>query len=600
MYTFPFALYAHSTVADVKKAFSHVDFFSLPILDSDGRMLGIIKIKDFIDEKDPHKNIYPYISKDYLCIERPDFVMNAIKPYYENLEKYSEIYIVDYVGKLVEVVSTLYFIKGKIVEETDEVMDETEFLRQIVKPTSLARCILDTLDSGVIVVNKKSKILYVNPTYSNILGLAREKVLGKYLKDIEPAARILKTLETEKHVLNRIFNISTLNIKVLANITPIRYNDKFVGAISVFSDITRVTNMMSRVEETNIINSLLAEEMAAKCDLPPSFTQMVGKSIKFRKQLTLAVKTSAIDSPVLILGESGTGKELLAKAIHENSDRKDDPFVSINCAAIPDHLLESELFGYEAGAFTGAKKTGKIGKFEQANGGSLFLDEIGDMPLIMQTKLLRFLQDKELNRIGSTKATKLDVRIISATNKNLDEMVEQKTFRDDLLYRLNVFTLKLPPLRERKIDIWELLVYYRRYYENKYNKKVAIAPSCLKVLLNYNWPGNARELKNTVENLVVMADKVLTVNDLPDRIKNLSSFDEQEDIKAGQSPENFLDISIPQTKKENGTLIVQTRDAERRAIMAALAECKNNKSRAMKLLGISRRTFYKKLKDLNI
>jgi transcriptional regulator with PAS, ATPase and Fis domain len=370
----------------------------------------------------------------------------------------------------------------------------------------------------------------------------------------------------------------------MANITPIKFQDNIVGAISVFSDITNITNIATELEKMNLINNLLSHEIETNHEFPDSFKKIIGTSFKLRKQLTFAVKVASIESPVLILGESGTGKELLAQAIHDAGSRKNKPFISINCAAIPDNLLESELFGYEEGAFTGAKKGGKIGKFQQADGGTLFLDEIGDMPLPMQTKLLRFLQEKEINRVGGTKSIKVDIRLISATNKSLTNMVEDKSFREDLFYRINVFTINLPPLRERKIDILNLIENFKNIYEALYKKQVEFSPECIRFLLNYHWPGNIRELKNVIEHLIVMSNDIVTIKKLPEYLKITNKETNQELIVENQIQ----------------PLVSKVKDAEKRAFLDALSETNNNRSEAMRILGISRRTFYKKLKEFNL
>jgi transcriptional regulator with PAS, ATPase and Fis domain len=563
--------------------------FSLPVLNKQGVLIGVLHIKDLLKTPNNKKNsIASYISQEYLCLERPNFFPNAIKACLEKLRFYTELYIVEYNGMFVDVISTIDCLKGFIKD--GDILSTNDFLRQILRPTSLARCILDNLEDGVIIVNKQRKIMYINTSYKKILGVKSDKAIGKRLDEVEPGAIMLNVLETGLPIYNTVFNVKSVNVQTLANIIPICYNGECVGAISIFSSMEKVTDILSKYEEVSIINKLLLNEITEKYDIPASFSvNMIGKSSQFCKQLLLAAKVSSLDAPVLILGESGTGKELVAQAIHENSARKHKPLISINCAAIPDHLFESELFGYEGGAFTDAKKTGKIGKFEQANNGSIFLDEIGDMPLNMQIKLLRFLQDNEVTKIGSLNSIKLNVRIIAATNKNLEELVEKKLFREDLYHRLNVFAVKLPPIRERKIDVFELIKYYHNYYEQKYSKKVDMAPSCLRILLNYRWPGNAREVKNLMENLIVINDKIITVNDLPGNI-----------ITYGIIKENAVSDNVVSERKNVDPPVLfdsQIKQAERQIIMEVLVKCNNNKTKAMEMLGISRRTFYKKLKS---
>ncbi len=246
----------------------------------------------------------------------------------------------------------------------------------------------------------------------------------------------------------------------------------------------------------------------------------VGKSPKMQEALHIGQKVAKTNSTVFLRGESGTGKEIMAKMIHHLSDRRDKLMISINCAAIPENLVESELFGYEEGAFTGAKKSGSIGKFELADKSTIFLDEIGDMPLQVQTKLLRVLQENQVERIGSTKPIPIDIRVICATHKNIEKMVEEGTFREDLYYRLNIIPIELPPLRKRKEDLPALISYYIAYYNQKLNKHITgMSPQALQTMMGYDWRGNVRELKNIVEYLAnIVEHEQVEVSDLPEHI----------------------------------------------------------------------------------
>ncbi len=571
-------------IVDAKILFRKTNYYSLPIIDKDKKLIGAIKIKDIISINNEEELIAPYLLKDYINIQKSTYYQDLTELSYSNLEYNTEIFVTDSEGKLIDILTTQSVVKNKML--INDLMNEEQFLKQILRPTSLAKCILDDLDDGIVLIDKNSLIIYANHTYGDILGVPVEKVIGRYLREMEPEAKILNVIKTGEHVIDKIIGVKVKgqNILVSATMTPIKYKNEIIGAISVFSDITKITNIVNELEKSYLINSILAEEIKSDFELPDSFDSIVGQSFKLRRQLNFAAKVASIESPVLILGESGTGKELLAKAIHDASSRKKGPFISINCSAIPDNLLESELFGYDDGAFTGAKKGGKIGKFEQADGGTLFLDEIGDMPLQMQTKLLRFLQDKELNKVGGIKSKRINIRVLSATNRNLVQMIENKEFREDLFYRINVFTITIPPLRERKIDIFNTVEFYKKHYENIYKKKVNICPNCMRFLLKYSWPGNVRELKNVIEHLVVMSKDFITSENLPDYLKENNN-----EI----NPNQELD-------SETKPLIKERRDSEKRAILDALSETKNNKSKAMEILKISRRTFYKKLKEYNL
>lgn len=294
-----------------------------------------------------------------------------------------------------------------------------------------------------------------------------------------------------------------------------------------------------------------------------------------------AAKISQSDASVCLFGESGTGKEVLATAIHYNSKRNKGPLIKINCAAIPETLIESELFGYENGAFTGAKTAGSQGKFELANGGTLFLDEIGEMPLSMQVKLLRALQEREITRIGGTKVIKLNFRLITATNRNLEEMVKEGTFREDLYYRINVIPLVIPPLRNRKGDIPLLVNHFLKQLNEQYNENKHFSKEAMDSLFNYSWPGNIRELKNIVERMDVFSETdEISAMWIPPYIKQAKklTFAEQE----GFSLQKILD------------------DTEKDAILTVLKMVEGNRSKAIELLGVSRRNFYLKLSKYGI
>jgi transcriptional regulator with PAS, ATPase and Fis domain len=344
--------------------------------------------------------------------------------------------------------------------------------------------------------------------------------------------------------------------------------------------------MANQLKEAEKKSKLYEAELKKNRNLPTAFDNIIGNSESMREVLEISSRIAKYDVSILITGENGTGKELLAKSIHDISKRKNKPFVKINCSAIPENLIESELFGYEEGAFTGAKKGGKKGKIELAQGGTLFLDEIGDMPLFMQPKLLRFLQDGELEKVGSEKSLKVDVRVITATNKSLPELISNNLFREDLYYRINTFSLKIPPLRIRKIDILSLIKYYGEFYNKLHRKNVEFSSNAIEVLLKYNWPGNIRELKNKIERCVLMADtRIIEPNNLDIEITNL--IDSSSSLNYDNEEEHITNMNLA------------IRKLEERMLRQALIMSKN-KSDAMEILGISRRTFYKKMKEYNI
>jgi len=313
----------------------------------------------------------------------------------------------------------------------------------------------------------------------------------------------------------------------------------------------------------------------------PFITEIIGKTPVIQQVLRMAQKIARTDSTVLITGETGVGKELIARAIHSASQRKSHPFVKVNCAAIPDTLLESELFGHEKGAFTGAV-TNKPGRFEIAHQGTLFLDEIGEIPLHLQTKLLGVLQDKSFERLGGVKTMKVDVRIITATNQDLSSAVQSGTFRSDLFYRLNVVPIHVPPLRERKDDLIPLVNYLLDKFASKYGKKIgAISPEVMATFINYDWPGNIRELENVMERMVVMSETdSLSLDQVPPEIRGVVSTTEASTLK--EKIETLSQVT------------------EKQMIIDALNKTHQNRTQAAKLLGISRRTLQNKIKEYGL
>ena len=363
---------------------------------------------------------------------------------------------------------------------------------------------------------------------------------------------------------------------------PVEKFVKEAGKLSSFAGSKKSKQKEWSVDKiqqfTNVFDQVTS--VLSRMDARHFFPDIIGESMTMRGLLSLIKKVAPTDSTVLVLGESGTGKELVATSIHDNSERTDQPFIKLNCAAIPEELLESELFGHEKGAFTGATKS-KPGKFDMANGGTLFLDEIGDMPFNLQAKVLRILQEQEFYRVGGNRTIKVDVRIIASTNKNLEKMVQEGTFREDLFYRLNVFTLHLPPLRERKEDI-SLLV--DNFLQNA-PKKVEISSVALQMLVAFSWPGNIRELQNTIESASVIAENsYIEPAQLPGKITG-----------AFNNP-NHTDFKMP----ANIPLDERLQEIEKSMIIEALRKTGGVQARATELLGINQRSLWHRIKKHNI
>ncbi len=361
-----------------------------------------------------------------------------------------------------------------------------------------------------------------------------------------------------------------------------------LGAADYLAKPVKMEEVLLVIERALEFRDLKRENLALKKQLKKKykFENFIGDSLPMNKVFRVIEKVADTSSTVLILGESGTGKELVAKAIHYHSMRKDKPMIPVNCGAIPEELLESELFGHEKGAFTNAIRT-RIGRFEMANGGTIFLDEVAEMSPHLQVKLLRVLQEQEFERLGGTKTIRCDVRILAATNKNLDKLVDDGTFREDLYYRLKVIPVSLPPLRDRKADI-PLLVHHflEGMAKNKNRKLKTVTKDVLKALINYDWPGNVRELENIIERMVILAEgDTISLDDLPEKIARKHALDLDDESLI---PEEGLSLSNA------------VNDYERQLIIHALEKADWVKNRAAKLLKMNRTTLVEKIKKQGI
>lgn len=443
--------------------------------------------------------------------------------------------------------------------------------------------ILNNIYDAVLVIDSDTVIVYLNDAYSRVLGLPIKNVLGRRLDELHPDSMTIKVLRTGNVSSNDTVNLASLKMDVVGSTFPLyNPNKKIIGAISIFRNVTEIVELNRELKQTKGMADYLKEQLAQWEHLPLSFKEYVGQNSRLKETLVLAARVARTDSTVLILGESGVGKEVLARAVHNSSRRKDKPMIKVNCAAIPEDLIESELFGYEEGSFTGAKKGGKLGKFELAHNGTIFLDEIGDMSLNMQTKLLRVLQEKEFERVGGTKTIKVDIRVIAATNRDLESMIEKETFRRDLYYRLNIVPLYLPPLRERKDDLLALSKTFLDKYAREVGHDLTLSPQVLRLFQAHDWPGNIRELQNVLEHAsIVCINKTIEVYHLPAHM--IPTNDEYSSVNGMHY---VIKKSIARIEKE--------------LILSALSTNNNNRTNAMKALGISRRAFYQKLRQYGI
>jgi len=461
-----------------------------------------------------------------------------------------------------EEVRNFYYMK------TERMMNQMMYL---VDYSYEAICVIDT--EGIVFVWNRS--------CENLYDIKRKDIVGKNISEYFPNAMGLKVLGTKKPVKNALHR-PRKDSYVIINAFPIYIEGEFTGVVTTDRDVTEINNLANDLDKANEAIAMLESQI--KEISGDNFKNIIGNSIKINDCIKVAKQIAKTETSILVTGESGTGKELFARAIHDYSGRK-GMFVPVNCSSIPSELFESEMFGYVEGAFTGARKKGKAGLFELANGGTIFLDEIGEMPLQMQSKLLRVLQERRLRRIGDEKSIPIDIRVISATNKNLADMVDEKTFRDDLYYRLQVVNIELPPLRERQNDIILLARHFLNEMAEKNNRRIPeLDRDVLEALRTYPWKGNIRELKNVIEYIVVVCgeDGLATLDTLP---ANMTT----EKTKIGLDVE-YIDTDLNKA--------VQNLEINR--ISTVLKECGGNRKKAAQMLNIPRTTLYYKMDQYKI
>lgn len=431
----------------------------------------------------------------------------------------------------------------------------------------------------LLIVDDQGYIIYLNESYCRFLGVKREEAVGKHVTDVIENTRMHIVIQTGKEETADLQYIR--GNYMIANRIPVWSDGKVIGAIGIvlYRDTQEWMKMNSHIKSLLLEVEQYRKQQKKTYGAIYSLHDIIAISPQMIELKNKVKRIAAGDASVLITGESGTGKELFAHSIHQLSERSGKPFVTVNCAAIPEHLLESELFGYEPGAFTGASKGGKVGKFQIADGGTIFLDEIGDMPLSAQVKILRVLQDGEVQPIGATKPIKVDVRVIAATNQPLEELVQEKRFREDLFYRIHVIRLHIPPLRERKEDIRALTMYFLHKISERTGKRVVDAEEAvMERFQEYRWPGNVRELENVVEAAVHLTNReTITLEDLPEHL-----------------------LVEPVRLEEHGSLKEILARAEKQAIELALHKAKGNKWEAAKILGIGKSSLYEKLKKYGL
>ncbi|KIY21978.1 sigma-54 interaction domain-containing protein [Mesobacillus subterraneus] len=469
-----------------------------------------------------------------------------------------------------------------VFKDITEVVNLAEEITNLKEIQTMLQAIIHSSDEAISVVDEDGRGIMINPAYTRITGLKEEEVIGQpATADIsEGESMHMKVLQTRRPVRGAAMRVGPKKKEVVVNVAPIIVDGKLKGSVGVIHDMSEIQSLNRELHRARqIIRTLEAKY---------SFEDIIGQSEEMTipiEQAKLGAKTPAT---VLLRGESGTGKELFAHAIHNASDRKFNKFIRVNCAALSESLLESELFGYEEGAFSGAKRGGKRGFFEEANSGSIFLDEIGDLPANTQAKLLRVLQEREIVRVGGTKPVPINVRIIAATNVNLEKAIANGSFREDLYYRLNRMPIHIPPLKRRKDDIPLLCERLIQKINQDYGRNVeGVSNRALKKLMAYDWPGNVRELENVLGRAIIFlhySETIIQEEHLPELQKG-----EEKKRESGETD-----------PIRSETLATQLERYEESVIKSTLHSMKGNKTAAAKVLGISVRNLYYKLEKYGI
>ncbi|WP_366923556.1 sigma-54-dependent Fis family transcriptional regulator [Metallumcola ferriviriculae] len=471
-----------------------------------------------------------------------------------------------------------------VFRDISEIVILAEEITKLKETQALLKAIINSTHDAISVVDENGLGLMINPAYTRLTGLTEEAVLDKPATvDIaEGESMHLQVLRTGRPVTGVPMKVGPSKREVIVNCAPLKVQNKSKGSVGVIHDVSEIHRLSEELEH--------AKQLIRHLEAKYTFQDITGKSTAVRQAVELAKRASATPATVLLRGESGTGKELFAHAIHHSSQRAREKFVRVNCAAIPDSLMESELFGYVAGAFTGALRGGKQGFFQEGHGGTLFLDEVAEIGLHVQAKLLRVLQEKEVLPVGSTTPTPINVRIITATNANLEELIHAGKFREDLYYRLNVIPIRIPALRRRKEDIPYLSKRIIEKYNQEYGRNVAsISRQVISRLQEHHWPGNVRELENVLGRAIInmkLSDTEITLAHLP-QLEH-------------QSPNNRAQASTVAGLDSGKDYNQLKYHWEKELFQQVLQQSGGSKTQAARLLNISVRTLYNKLKNLDL
>ncbi|MEH7251579.1 sigma 54-interacting transcriptional regulator [Neobacillus niacini] len=551
---------------------------TLYVLNNKGELLGDLKIKENDRRHVSLEKIFPLFRKVKLLEKKVQYFQSEIGwTYFTPVQ----------IGGLVENYLVCLFphsgnrqLMQFLTILADLLSTKLQTYRSVASDflaSKYQRQLCGNFSEGYMTINREGFIMYLNQPGSKILGIQPEQVIGQKIWDhIESSNRVLDTLITGEGWIDQEVFVKTRKgrLHLVDTVVPlISEYDEPLGVLILFKEIKSMRKM---------VNDIVGSRASFQ------FDNILYQSKEMDRLIQMAKMAAQNDSSIMIEGESGTGKELLVQAIHNYSNRRNGPFVAIDCSSIPRDLVESELFGYVEGAFTGARKGGRMGKFELANGGTIFLDEIGEMPLEMQARLLRVIQNRTVTRVGGHEQIPIDIRIIAATNRNLEAEVNNNNFRLDLYFRLNVIHLSVPSLRERHNDIPLLIQAFLEKATKREGKKIPLlSHEAMNLLEQYSWPGNVRELENAIERAVVLSGEVIDLEHLPERLLRLNILKEK----------HQADV-IVQSKEPAG--VQNLKRIENLAIIQAVRECNGNITLAAKQLGISRTTLYKRLRQSDI
>lgn len=568
----------HTTVQDALETFTQANKSELPVLENK-KCIGVLRLHDLV------KALPNCLNTSEQCIDT--YVVNSFNKITEDtlMTDIDDLpaYVIDEEGHLMGEIT-----KNELVAFNKKLNEQLRRVKDTVKWYELC---FDTAYEGLTVVDENGIIQIFNETYSRYVGISKDKAIGKHADSVIENTRLPTVLKTGVPERSQAHQLQGQSLVV--HRLPIWKDNKVIGAVGmlVYEGVSEIYQVIERMEQLDRGMQYMKKQLNPNTEYLTKekirFEDILGESHAISKTKQIARKAARSKATVLITGESGVGKEQFANAIHDMGITHQGNFVSVNCAAIPENLIESELFGYEPGAFTGARAEGKVGKFELANEGTLFLDEIGEMPLQMQVKILRVIQERKVERIGGNQSIPIDFRIIAATNRDLKQMVDAGEFREDLYYRLYVIPIHIPPLRERINDIPLMVAHKLRELSKEYGvKEKTIDQKILRKFYQYDWPGNVRELMNVLERLFVLSEgDHISYHDFPNII-----FPQQQKVER----------PIINNRIRRHDLEKQAEQEEIEAIKLALQQAGGNKSQAAKILNISRATLYNKLTRFSI